>query len=158
MLPPASQLPTLSASFSTATPTSTQAAPTDAEQTWIEQPLGADALTVTFFTDASGSPCLRYVVNARSSSACAPSKRSTLAALQGVETDSSGTVYSIIAGRTLSDQITAVSIEFSDGDNSPAQVEDGGFLVILPGKRSALRAVPIDQYGNLVGDKFTFNR
>jgi hypothetical protein len=135
----------------------------DVDRTWTERPFGAGKLVVAFYTDPGGSRCLRTMLRdvpgATSPQAvCATTKRSTLLALQSVEADSTGAVYSIIAGRALSDQITAVSIEFTDGDNTPAEVDDGGFLVMLPGKRTALRAIPIDQYGNLVGDKFTFNR
>ncbi len=166
-----SQLPTYSGVRPVSPPTSTVALPTStqpmisatstpepAARTWAERPFGADKVAITFYADPNGSKCLRYTIGSRSNAACASSRRSTLLALQGIEADSAGTVYSIIVGRTFSDQITAVSFEFTDGSNTPAEVDDGGFLVILPGQRTAIWAIPIDQYGNLVGDKFTFNR
>jgi hypothetical protein len=130
----------------------------------LEQPFGADWLTLTFYADSTGRRCLLYTITARSGfqpvSACATTARATLIAVQGIETDSLGASYSIVAGRVLDARITAVSIEFSDGSNTPAGVQaagdDLGFVVILPGQLTAIRAIPIDQYGNLVGDKFTF--
>jgi hypothetical protein len=130
----------------------------------LEQPFGADTLAIAFYTDSGGRPCLRYTINARRDflpvSNCATSARATLVAVQGIEADAQGAVYSIIAGRALDERITAVSIEFADGDNTPAEVKDtgdsAGFIVVLPGEHVALRAIPIDQYGNLVGDKYTF--
>jgi hypothetical protein len=136
----------------------------EADRLLLEQPLGADKLALTFYADPDGRPCLRYAVSPRSDfqpvSACAASAQTTLVALQGIGTDTLGAAYSIVAGRVLDERITAVSIEFSDGDNTPAEVKnagsDAGFVVILPGKHAAVRAIPIDQYGNLVGSKFTF--
>lgn len=139
-------------------PTSTVPRP-ESDQLWKEQPMGADILAVTFYTDTSQNRCLRFAVKGRAEpaiSACSSSKTATLLAVQGVETDSAGTVFSVIVGRTFSDQITAVSLELADGGNTPAEVTDRGFAVVLPGKRTAIRAIPIDQYGNLVGDKFVF--
>jgi hypothetical protein len=139
-------------------PTST-APPPESDQLWKEQPMGADILTVTFYTDASQNRCLRFAVKGRAEpaiSGCSSSRTATLLAVQGVKTDSTGAIFSVIVGRTFSDQITAVSLELADGGNTPAGVTDRGFAVVLPGKRTAIRAIPIDQYGNLVGDKFAF--
>ncbi len=153
---PATSMPTPAAGHMTATAAVTSSF-SDSEAVWAERAIGADKVTVTFYSDPDGSKCLRYTLGAHVQSACADTPRATLVAVQGAEADSSGTVYSIIAGRALVDRITAVSIEFADGDNTPTEVNDGGFLITLPGRRVAIRAVPIDQYGNLVGDKFTFN-
>jgi hypothetical protein len=136
----------------------------EADRLLLEQPLGAGKLTITFYADSAGRQCLRYTISARSDfqpvSQCATSARATLVALQGIETDTQGAVYSIVAGRVLDERITAVSIEFSDGGNTPAEVKnagnDAGFIVVWPGKHAAIRAIPIDQYGNLVGAKYTF--
>jgi hypothetical protein len=131
----------------------------EADQLRQEQAMGADMLAVTFYTDASQNRCLRFAVKGRSEaaiSACSSAITATLLAVQGVETDSAGAVFTVIVGRTFSDQITAVSLELADGSNTPAEVTDRGFAVVLPGKRTAIRAIPIDQYGNLVGDKFVF--
>ncbi len=121
--------------------------------------VGADTLVVTFYTDANQSLCLRYTFRARTIapvSKCSSSKAATLLAVQGVETDSTGKIFSTIVGRAFDNQITAVSLELSDGSNTPVEVTEGGFAVVLPGKHTAIRAIPIDQYGNLVGDKFIF--
>jgi hypothetical protein len=144
----------------TSTPLVSTAAPTraDFDRTWAEQPFGADKVVVTFYADANGGPCVRYTIGARSNANCLPSKVGTLLAVQGIEADSTGSEYSIVAGRTFTDKITAVSLEFTDNGNTHAEVNDGGFIVIMEGKRTALWAIPIDQYGNLVGDKFTFKR
>jgi hypothetical protein len=136
----------------------------EADPLLLEQPLGADRLTLALYADSAGLRCVRYTIDARRDfqpvSACATSARATLVAVRGIETDSLGASYSIVAGRVLDARITAVSIEFSDGSNTPAEVQaagdDLGFAVILPGRYTAIRAIPIDQYGNLVGDKFTF--
>ncbi len=122
---------------------------------WAEQPFGTDRFAVTFYTDADGRPCLRGIVVSRANdqplTQCAGSARATLIVIPRVELDSQGSAYSLIAGRVLDTRITAVSLEFADGSNTPAEVQDGGFLVVLPGSHTAIRAVPIDQYGNLVG-------
>jgi hypothetical protein len=167
----ASQLPTFSGASPINPPTLTQVAPTNvqvsdlathtlppANQTWAERPFGTDKIVIAFYTDPNGILCVRYTIGAKSNTNCSPINRSTLVAVQGIEADSAGSVYSIVTGRTFTDKITAVSVEFTDGGNIPTAVEDGGFLVIVPGKRTAIWAIPIDQYGNLVGDKFTFKR
>lgn len=124
---------------------------------WKKQPVGNSNVTVTFYTAPDGNPCIRYHLDTANST---PIEKCTatnnLVAVQGVAPDSLGKTYTIIVGRILSDQITAVSLEMSNGTNTPAQVSDGGFAVILPDQQKAVRAVPIDQYGNLVGRIFAF--
>ncbi len=123
-------------------------------------------MTVTFYSESDGRLCLRYDFKnaprssspARIAASCAASPRASLVALQGLETDAAGATYSITVGRTLSDKVTVVTVEFSNGESLPVQVDEGGFIVVLPGRRGALRAIPIDQYGNLVGERFTFNK
>ncbi len=153
---PSTSMPVVSTS--TQPVISTVAATEPADRSWAELSFGVDKAVITFYTDPGGSKCVRYTIGSRSNAACATSARSTLLALQGIEADSAGSVYSIITGRAFTDRITAVSLEFTDGGNVPADVTDGGFVVVLPGKRTAIWAIPIDQYGNLVGDRFTFNR
>ena len=46
--------------------------------------------------------------------------------------------------------ITAVCIEFDDGDNSPAPVLEHGFLLVMPSKRMALHCTAIDGHDDLV--------
>jgi hypothetical protein len=130
---------------------------TVATRLWKKQPVGNSSATITFYTGSSGSPCIRYQLDTRNNTPvekCATTNN--LVAVQGVSPDSLGKMYTVIVGRILSDQITAVSLEMSNGSNMPAQISDGGFAVVLAGQQKAVRAVPIDQYGNLVGRIFAF--
>jgi hypothetical protein len=130
------------------------------DRRWAEKPVGTDKVTVSFYGDNAGNPCIRYLAampGSRGVSKCAPQTDAALLGIQGNETDSAGTVYSIVTGRILKDKVTAVSIEFDDGSNAPAEIKDGGFILVQTGNHRAISAVPIDQFGNLVGGKYTFN-
>jgi len=146
-------LPTMTAILPTATTAPTAAS----ERVWKKQAVGASNVTITFYSGPGGSACIRIQLDAAASAPvekCAVS--GTLVAIQGTTTDSAGKLYTIVAGRCLANQITAVSLEMASGDNTPAEVEDGGFVITLPVKKKAVRAVPIDQYGNLVGQIYAF--
>ncbi len=136
------------------------ATPTDEpDRTWGKLPFGRDKLTVSFYTDNAGDPCVRYLADlpgATGKAKCTPQAHPSIVAVQGSETDSKGAAYTIIVGRVFSDRVTAVSIEFADGTNTPAEISDRGFALVLPGSHQAIRAIPIDQYGNLAGEKFAF--
>src|SRR5258708_13682674 len=128
------------------------------DRTWNQQAWPGRTVTITFMTNPNGLRCVAYHLD---SSGEAPVQRSidistTLVAVQGVETDTDGKVYTLIVGRALSDQITAVSLELPGGASQPTDVINGAFVLALPGQHLALRGVPVDQYGNLVGTLFTF--
>lgn len=122
---------------------------------WKQQTVGKQNVTVTFYDNSSGAACVRYDLAAGGPvEKCATANN--LVAVQGTTTDSDGTIYTIVAGRILSDKITAVSLEMANGSNTSVPADDGGFLTVSPGQSKFARAVPIDQYGNLVGRIFTF--
>ena len=124
---------------------------------WNKVAFGASNVTITFYSDTTGTPCIRYQTDTRVQTPVEKCATATnLVAEQGTVTDALGKMYTVIVGRILSPQITAVSLEMSTGENSPAEITDNGFAVILSGQHKAIRAVPIDQYGNLVGQIFSF--
>jgi hypothetical protein len=137
------------------TPASTPT--TASERIWKKAAVGQNNAIITFYGGPGNNTCIRYQLDtANSTPAEKCTTASNLVAVQGVVTDSAGKQYTIITGRILNNQITAVSLEISGGSNTPAEVDDGGFVVVLPLKQQAIRAVPIDQYGNLVGQIFAF--
>jgi len=108
-----------------------------------------------FFYRAGNAPCVRYLIDkadAKPVERCA-SGNAAVIPLQGTETDSAGQVYTVIAGRLLSDQISVVVVELERGESQIAEVADMGFLVAIPGQRRAVALVPVDQFGNLVGGR-----
>ncbi len=120
-------------------------------------------MTVTLQHSPDGNLCLGYQLASATKATsilrqrCVAPGAGTLIAVQGVEASPDGKMYTIIVGEALSSQITAVSFEFADGGNTPADVQpDGSFMVSLPGQRKAIHAIPVDQYGNLVGPIFAF--
>jgi hypothetical protein len=139
-------------------PTGNAAPTVPATRIWKKQPVGNSSVTITFYTGSNGRPCVRFQLDTGNNAPvekCAAANN--LVAVQGVTPDSGGKMYTVIVGRALSDQITAVSLEMANGTNMPAEISDGGFAVVLAGQQKAIRAVPIDQYGNLVGRIYAFS-
>jgi hypothetical protein len=130
------------------------------EGTYPRQLVPGMGITVAYKKDASGNLCISYqlaVTNSTLHQRCATPNAGTLIAVQGVENSTDAKVYTIVVGQALSAQITAVSLEFADGGNTPADVQaNGSFTALLSGQRQAIHAVPVDQYGNLVGSIFVF--
>ena len=79
-----------------------------------------------------------------------------MAVLTGVIETADKVQWTIVAGRALDPQITAVSVEFADGTSQPSDVASGGFVLTVQGKHPARDVVPINAIGNLVGGKITF--
>jgi hypothetical protein len=132
--------------------------PPEPDRTWAEQPFGDGKLTVSFFSTPAGR-CVRFVASTapdQPAEACSNDPRAVIVAVQGILSDSNGKTYTIIAGQTLTDAVTAVSLELDKGSFANVEVIDRGFLVILPGKRSTLHAIPVDNHGNLAGPNFVF--
>ena len=127
------------------------------DRTWTQQAWPGTNVTISFTTSPNGQHCVAYQLDSsKDASQRCVNSQSTLVAVQGVITDADGNVYTLIVGRSLNQQITAVSIEMSGGASQPIDVINDAFMLSLPGQHPALRAVPVDQYGNLVGALFTF--
>jgi hypothetical protein len=119
-----------------------------ANRLWGTRPFGVDQVVIIF----SEPQCVGYQLGeAQAVSSCTGG--GTVIGVQGVATDSNGTQYTIIAGRTFSDKVSVVAVELDKGENTPAPVTDHGFALVLPGTRHAVALVPIDQFGNLVGER-----
>ncbi len=129
--------------------------PPEANRVWQQVPIGPEQVAILFYSDATGSRCVRSIFRSQVTSKCATAGQ-TLVAVTGVEQAADAKMYTIIAGRVLTSAITAVSVEMADGSNQPAQVSDEGFAVVLSGTLKAVRAIPVDQHGNLVGSMFSF--
>jgi hypothetical protein len=161
LLPTPQPGPTLEPIQRTETSEPTQTAlPPEPDRIWLEQPLGDSKLVVWFFTEpASARQCIRFTIDTapgKTFEQCPISTRDVIVGLQSVVVDSHGKDYTVITGRLFTSRVTAVSLELDHGDNTPAQINDAGFIAILPGKRTAFRAIPIDQFGNLAGPKYVF--
>jgi hypothetical protein len=161
-LPTSQPGPTLESTQPSETSESAEASgtplPPEPDRIWLEQPLGDSKLVIWFFTD-SARQCVRFTIDTvpgKSFEQCPGSTQDVIVGVQSVVADSQGKVYTVIAGRIFSSRVAAVSLELDHGDNTPAQINDAGFIAILSGKRTAFRAIPIDQFGNLAGPKFAF--
>lgn len=141
----------------------TEPPPTDApDSVWLDQPFGGenstDRLAVYFYTGPGDTPCVRYLVStpgAKVVSGCT-TKTGIMAIISGVEPARDGSLFTIITGRVLENKTVVVSFQMENGDTLPVSVDNGGIILILPGQRHALQAVPIDQFGNLTGNIYTF--
>ncbi len=67
-------------------------------------------------------------------------------------TNPQGQAVPVAYGGLFDSSVTAVAIEFAGGGNASAQVENGGFLLLLQPGQIPQRAVGINQFGNLVGN------
>ena len=136
----------------------------ESDRVWSEGPLGADTLTIQFYSNSTSARCLSLKIKTDSKreiasvSGCSSSSTGTVYALRANVTDSKGAPYTIVVGRAFDSRIVVMSVEFYGGDNSPAPINDEGFMDVSPGKRTVIAVVPIDQYGNLVGSRFVFGR
>lgn len=149
-----SMLPTAGA---TATATTDSLPTREPDRIWLQQSFGMQGkITVSFTSNLDGNPCIRYTVSTPVER-CTFREHPTLIAAQSTEKDREGNVYMIIVGRVFDPRVSVISLELGPDSNLPTQISDGGFIVIFPGQHPALRAVPIDQYGNLVGEMFSFS-
>jgi hypothetical protein len=141
--------------------------PREADHVWGEQTLGSSKLILSFFGGAAGG-CARLTVSKpaipniatavpdQSVQACATSPDDIVIGVQTTVLDSSGKVYTVLAGRAFNDRVTAISSEFDITADTHVDVTDRGFITVLEGKHTLSTIIPIDQYGNLVGRRFLF--
>jgi hypothetical protein len=153
-LAPTSPPPTFD---SGAVPTVSPPLTNQGERIWLERPLGqSSTLTIKFYSVPDGKDCLRYEVPGNDpGEACAASSTEPLAVIQGVVTDNDGTKHTIIAGRILNEKPTVITLLFNNGESIPVQIDQDGFIVVLDGTKLVHQVVPIDQFGNLVGEVIT---
>lgn len=153
--PPTFAVPT--PSLAPQTPT-----PDDSAQIWLEQPFGeSDSLAVLFYTAPDGSACVRFSVSlpeAQPVSGCRSSGQVAVAvvAVQGVRRTAQGETFTIVVGRVVDDKVRVVAFEMESGAPLAPEVDGGGVIAIVPGANRALQAVPIDEFGNTVGQIFKF--
>ena len=121
---------------------------------WKQQPVGPETVAVMFFHQGATS-CIRFIFRATVVPHCA-SGTQTMAILASVIETADKVNWTVVAGRALDSQITAVSVEFTDGTSQPADVANGGFVMVVQGKHPARDVVPINAIGNLVGGKLSF--
>ena len=141
--------------------------PPEPDHVWAEQTLGSSKLMVSFFDGAAGD-CVRLTVGKpaipniataapdQSTEACATSPDDIVIGVQTTVLDSSGKIYTVVAGRAFNDRVTAISSEYDNVADTHADVTDHGFIAVLEGKHFASTIIPIDQFGNLVGRRFLF--
>ena len=120
------------------------------DRVWGEQPAGTQTVRLEFYD----SRCIRLSLPSQQTIERCSALGSNIVAVQKSFTDSSGQPFTAVAGRAFSAKITVVALELGDGQSIPVPVRDGGFLVVLPGRRMAVAGVPIDQFGNLVGTRY----
>lgn len=149
-----------SATIAPLTPLATpppQALPLSPDGVWAKTPVGPESVNILFFHNPpnSGPPCIGYVFRNTLVSHCATSGQ-PLALVTGTIQPADNKQYTLIAGRTLSGQVSGVSIEFADGTSTSTPISPGGFALVLNGIHKPLDVVPIDQYGNLVASKVPF--
>ncbi|CAG0961133.1 MAG: hypothetical protein IT322_07465 [Anaerolineae bacterium] len=152
---PTASLPTMA--ISPSAPSASAPPPAAEPLIWLEQPFGtADTLAVLFYEDEiTGIPCIRYMIKAPVSR-CATRGDASMVAVYGVEDDSNGQTFTVVAGRVLRPEVAVISVVFADGQSFPVTVAEGGIILLAPGQGKPLEAVPIDQFGNIVGEIFRF--
>lgn len=142
-----------------ATPESPAAGAAATDDIWLEQPFGPDGqLAVLFYEDGTQS-CVRFLVDASGAtpqSACGDPAHAALAAVQAQQADGAGKQYTIVVGRVFKPATRVVAVEMDGGESFSVNVDGGGIILILEGERRAVRAVPIDEFGNLTGEIFRF--
>jgi hypothetical protein len=130
------------------------------DRIWLEQPFGPDALlAVYFFADEAGALCLRFLVSTPGAipvSGCGDPTREVMVAIQGRARDGAGSEMTIVTGRVFEARTRVVAIEMADGESFAVPVDEGGVILIAPGSRTAVQAVPIDEFGDLTGAVFRF--
>ena len=131
-------------------------APPQGIDVWLEQPFGADKLAVLFYDESPDSRCVGYMVQATSTTACVSPASDVLAITWGIETDSDGNMFTIVAGRVFRAEVAVVSVVFADGESFPVTVDGGGIILLAPGARTPQEAVPINEFGNVVGKIYRF--
>lgn len=158
----------------TPSPTPTEAPtvtpPAAAETIWLEQPFGeGETLAVLFYTGPDGRKCVRFLVsyppNSEPVSACQRSADDVMVVALGKaaarQAGGPDVMHTILAGRVFDEKTTTAAIEFApeSSPNTPmaAQIDQQGFIIILPGEKVIpTQVVPIDQFGNLVGEIYRF--
>ncbi len=125
-----------------------------AQWIWRYEPVGPEQVVIMFYQQAANR-CIRYIFRSKVVARCG-SPGQTLVAVSGLELAADNVQHTIISGRIIDERITAVSLEMQDGSSLPMDVNERGFVVILSDGRKPLRAVPVDQFGNLVGTQFNF--
>jgi hypothetical protein len=141
-------------------PTAATAPPLEADRLWGERPLGKNTVGLYLY-GVNGRRCLRYLADVHTAQVhtiCETAAGQSMIATSSIETDSTGSAFTVIAGRVLNARITAVSVEILGGSTVPVVVQDEAFIAVQPGSLTPLRAVPIDEHGNLVGNLFTFGK
>ena len=67
-------------------------------------------------------------------------------------TDPGGQAVRVAYGAVFNPAISAVAVEFAEGGNANAPVQDGGYLLLLQPGQTPRRAVGVNQFGNLMGN------
>lgn len=138
--------------------------PAQPETVWVESPFGEGGRVAVLHYTAdgtpNGTPCVRFLVEtagAQPHSRCANAGSGAgVVAVVSVERDPTNARFLIVAGRALNPAIRTVVIVMQDGESFPVSVDDGGFILILPGERLPMQAVPIDEFGNTIGAIYSF--
>jgi hypothetical protein len=119
---------------------------------WGEHSFGSDKVAMTFFA-RDGAHCVSLKTDSKLSvERCASSGTLVVAQFSGA--DKAGKTFTAIGGQALNSKIIVVSIELDRGESTPVDTQNGGFLTVLEGQRKAIAVVPIDNLGNLVGQRY----
>lgn len=168
-LPPPSTAPTPAASGTGTLPPSGTASGLENADIWLEQDFGTGGkLAVLFYQDSASDEkplCVRFLVSDPPEtppvSACQRARLDSLVVAMGTaimkRDGQPDAPQLIIAGRAISPDVTTVALEFTERPPITVDVVNEGFIVILPDwEDKPLQAVPINQFGNLVGAIYKF--
>lgn len=128
-------------------------------QIWYDQPQEPDRLQGFSYTGADGVPCAGFLLSAylngvwqpnNGALVCAESPvAEALAAVTFILT-SDEQAHTIVFGRVLDPTVTAIAVQFSDGESQQVTPLAGGFLLVRPGVASANVITAINAEGNTV--------
>jgi hypothetical protein len=162
--------PVATETLASASPEATQVATLDAAAfIWLEQPFGeGETLAVLFYEEMAQSEraeCVRFLVSyplgVPPVSACQRARMDSMVVAIGTaqmkRAGQPDAPQTIIVGRVLAPDVVTVALEFTEREPIIVDVESSGFIAIFPGwENKPIQAVPINQFGNLVGEIYKF--
>ena len=128
-------------------------------QIWYDQLREPDRLQGFSYTGAGGVPCAGFLLTAllngvwqpnNGALVCAESPAAEALAAVTFFLTSDQQAYTIVFGRVLDPTVTAIAVQFSDGNSQQATPQAGGFLLVRPGVAGANVITAINAEGNTV--------
>jgi hypothetical protein len=128
-------------------------------QVWYDQPQASDRLQGFSYVRADGAPCVGYLLSTAANGVwqpnngalvCADSPAAEAFAAVTYFLTSAGQPTTIVFGRVMNPNATAIAVVFNDGTSLQTAPLGGGFLVVRPDVVAATVITAINAEGNTV--------